>query len=112
MTTLDELKAAWEAHDRKLDQSVRLNRETLRREKLNDLRYPLRRLKIGLSVEIAVAVATLIVIGAFLARHLTEARFAWAAGLLDAWLILCVATSIRQLAQANRIEYDKPVTTI
>jgi hypothetical protein len=112
MTTLDELKLAWEAHDRKLDASLRLSHELLRAAKLNRVRSPLRRLVFELSLEIAASVVGLFLLGNFLAQHITEGRFVWPAAMLDVWLILCIAASIRQLVQANRIDYDEPVTTI
>ncbi len=112
MTTLDEMKSAWEAQDRKLDASLRLNQELLRAATLNRVRSPLRRLVFELSLEIAASAAGLVLLGTFLAQHIAEARFVWPAAMLDVWLILCLAASARQLVQANRIDYDEPVTTI
>jgi hypothetical protein len=112
MTTIDELKLAWEAQDRKLDASLRLSHELLRAEKLNRVRSPLRRLVLELGLRIAASAVGLVVVGNFLAQHITEARFVWPAAMIDAWLILCVAASIQQLVQANRIDYDEPVTSI
>ncbi len=112
MTTLDELKRLWEAQDRKLDTCLRLNHELLRAEKLKRVRSPLRRLVLGLSLEIAASAVGLVLLGNFLAEHITEAGFVWPAAVLDVWLILVIAASIRQLVLANRIDYDEPVTTI
>ena len=112
MTTLDELKRLWEAQDRKLDTCLQLNHELLRAEKLKRVRSPLRRLVLGLSLEIAASAVGLVLLGNFLAEHITEAGFVWPAAVLDVWLIFVIAASIRQLVQANRINYDEPVTTI
>jgi hypothetical protein len=112
MTTLDELRAAWQEHDRKIEGSLRLNRELLRTAKLESVRTPLRRLSTRISAEIGVALILIICLGGFLGAHLAEPRFLWPAAILDAWLISCLATSIRQLVAVRGIDYAQPVTTI
>lgn len=112
MTTLDELKSMWEANDRKLDESVRLNRVLLRGERLRGVRAPLRQLIFELSMEIAASAVAMALLGNFFAQPIAEARFVWPAALLDLWLLFCIVASARQLVRAKRIAYDGPVATI
>ena len=112
MTTLDDMKLAWQAMDQKLDASLRLNFALLRSEQLNRVRSPLRMLTLELAVEIVASAAGLVWLGSFLADHISQFRVIWPAGLLDAWLVLCLGTSIRQLILANSINYHAPVTAI
>ena len=112
MTTLDEMKSAWQAIDQKLDTSVRLNLALLRAEKLKRVRSPLVRLAVGLAVEIVVFAAGLVVLGNFLVDHIPQARFAWPAALLDLWFMLGLGAAIRQLTLLKSIDYDAPVAAI
>ena len=112
MTTLDELRTAWEEHDRKLDESLRLNREVIKVQSLNRLRSPLRRFTGLLWFELVASTASLFLIGNFLAVHITQTRFVWPTGLLDAWLIFGAASSVRQLVEVSRINFDGPVIAI
>jgi hypothetical protein len=112
MTTLDAMKAAWEAQDRKIDEALRINRQLLTAAKLDRVRTPLRRLMIGLGIEIGGLVASLLVVGNFIAGYITEVRFVWPAAVIDLWLIFTLALTVRQFVAVKRIAFDQPVATL
>lgn len=112
MTTIDELRTAWQEHDRKIEESLRLNRELLRTAKLENIRTPLRALSMRIALEIAVGVILTILLGGFLGSHLAEPRYFGPAAILDVWVISSLATSVRQLVSVHGIDYGQPVTAI
>jgi len=109
---LDTLKAAWTEHNRKLDVSIRLNRQLLLAANMNRVRSPLRRFAFLVGVGALVGLICPVILGQFIYRHWTEPRFALPAVLLDIWSIATMAASIRQMAMALRIDYDQPITVI
>jgi hypothetical protein len=50
MMDLDEMKQMWTEHDRKLDESIRLNKRLMTAANLNGTKSALRRLTLFLSV--------------------------------------------------------------
>jgi hypothetical protein len=109
---LDILKEKWAEQDRKLDSCIRLNRQLLMAANRNRLRSPLRRFSLFTGMGVLAGLITLVMLGRFLHAHWAEPRFALPAVGLDVWVIAYVATSIRQLAMALQIDYDKPIAAI
>ncbi len=109
---LDVLKQKWIEQDRKLDVTIRLNRQLLIAVKMNRVRWPLRRFAffVGLGVLFGLIVPGLL--GQFIYQHWAEPRFALPAVVLDAWAIANLVASGRQMAMAIRIDYDKPIAVI
>jgi hypothetical protein len=112
MTSLDAMKSAWDAQDRKIDEVLRINRQLLAVAKLDRLRTPLRRFMTGLGIEIALLALALLVVGNFIAGSVAELRFVWPAAALDLWLILALAFTVRQFVAARRIAFEKPVAVL
>jgi hypothetical protein len=109
---LDALKQTWAAYDRKLDTSIRLNRRLLRAVNINRVRWPLRRFTLGVGLGALIGLIGPAILGQFIYLHRAEPRFALPAAALDIWVIAMVVASIRQMAMALRIDYDKAIAAI
>jgi hypothetical protein len=109
---LDEFRAKWAEHDRKLETSIRLNRRLLREIYTRRARFALRRLAVlqGLGSVFLLAVA--VSLGAFIAKNFRMPRSVLPAVLLDVLAIATLAAQIVQIALALQIDYDQPVAAI
>jgi hypothetical protein len=109
---LDELKEKWINYDRKLDESLRLNRQLLKTMKLSRVRFALQRLALILAMESILWLAGIVAIGPFIYRHVTLIWFALPAAILDLYAIANFAALIAQIASALQIDYDRPIAVI
>ena len=109
---LDALKEKWAEYDRKLDVSIRLNRQLLMAANMNRLRSPLRRFAFSVGLGGLIGLIGPVILGRFIYQHWAEPRFALPAVVLHLWVIASVAASIRQMAMALRIDYDQPIAVI
>ena len=109
---LDELKAKWAEHDRKLDTLVRLNRQMLSASQLGRVRSSLQRLLFGLALEAILTFALICVLNAFLYRNIGQVRFVLPAGALDAAAILLLHILVRQIILASQMDYSKPIAVL
>jgi hypothetical protein len=112
MMDMDVVQAKWAEHDRKLEVSIRLNRQLLMATNMNRVRTPLRRFAFFVGLEAAVGLVLPVILGQFIYAHWTEPRFVLPAVALDVWAIANVAALFREMAMALRINYDKPIATI
>jgi hypothetical protein len=112
MVDLDELKQMWTEHDRKLDESIRLNRQLLRATNMKGTRSALQRLAIFLGLEAVAWFAIVMALGNFIHAHIGTLRFVWPAVAADLFAIGMFAATIRQIVAAGQIDYGKPVVTI
>jgi hypothetical protein len=106
---LDALQETWKALDRKLDVCIRLDRRLLQESVERRMRHFARRevaLRVpGLALDL-VAGAWL---GAFVADHAGEPRFALPALLLLAFVAVTGAATVRHLVLVGRIDLAGPV---
>lgn len=109
---LDEMKQSWQAYDRKLEASLQLNARLLRTTLLGRAETAVGRLTRLLWVELVAALAGLIWLGAFVARHVTDARFAVPGAALGLCALALVITAGRQLAVLGQLDYGQPVLDI
>ena len=109
---LDALKEKWAEHDRKLDVSIRLNRQLLMAANMNRVRSPLRRLAFFMGLGALIGLIGPVILGQFIYQHWAEPRFVLPAVVLHVWVIASLAASIRQIAMALQIDYDKPIALI
>jgi hypothetical protein len=109
---LDALKEKWAEHDRKLDVSIRLNRQLLMAANMNRVRSPLRRLAFFVGLGALIGLIGPVILGQFIYQHWAEPRFVLPAVVLHVWVIANLAASIRQIAMALQIDYDKPIAVI
>lgn len=109
---LDILKEKWAEQDRKLDSSIRLNKQLLMAVNMSHLQSPLRRFSLFTGLGVLLGLIALVILGGFIHAHWAEPRFALPAVGLHVWVIAYVAASIRQIAMALRIDYNQPIVTI
>jgi hypothetical protein len=109
---LDELRAKWAEHDRKLETSIRLNRQLLRDNYTGRARFALRRLAALLGLGSISLLAVIVSLGAFIRNNFGMPRFVLPAVLLDILAIAALGTLNFQIGLALQIDYDQPVSTI
>ncbi len=112
MLDLDEMKKQWDEHDRKLDESIRLNRQLLSTARLNGARSAMQRMAAFLGLEAAVQLAVVVALGSFIYEHIAMVRFAIPAAALDVFAIVILIAMVRQIALGLQIEYDKPIAVM
>jgi hypothetical protein len=112
MLDLDEMKQRWVEYDRKLDESIRLNRRVLSVTNLNGARSALQRMAVFLSVEAVVWFAIVMAIGNFIYQHIGSLRFALPAAALDLFAIGMFGATMRQIVAAQQIDYSRPITAM
>jgi hypothetical protein len=112
MLDLDEMKQQWAQHDKKLDESIRLNRQVLSALSLKGARSALQRMTLGLALETAAWSAIVIALGGFIYDHSGALRFALPGTALDLFAIGMLGGTIRQIVAAQSIEYGQPVAAI
>ena len=112
MLDLDEMKKQWAEHDRKLDESIRLNRQLLSTTNLKGARSAMQRMAAFLGLEAAVQLAVVVALGSFIYEHIAMVRFALPAAALDVFAIAILIAMIRQIAVGLQIDYDKPIAVI
>jgi hypothetical protein len=112
MLDLDEMKKQWAEHDRKLDESIHLNRQLLSTTNLNGARSAMQRMAAFLGLEAAVQLAVVVALGSFIYEHIRMVRFALPAAALDVFAIAILIAMIRQIAGGLQIDYNKPIAVI
>jgi hypothetical protein len=112
MFDLDEMKEVWTAHDEKLDQSIRLNRELLKIATLSKARSATQRMGWALGLEAVVWLVIIVSLGSFIARHVAVVTLLLCAAALDVYAIGMLAATIRQIVALRQIDYSRPVTAI
>lgn len=109
---LEDMKAMWEAQDRKLDAILRLNSKLLQKTNLDKADTALKRLFRGLLFEVVLNFGAVVLLGWFISNHLTEIRFLVPAVVLDVCVIALNIALIRQLVAIRDIDYDAPILVI
>jgi hypothetical protein len=112
MIDLDEIKQMWTEHDRKLDESIRLNKQLLTAANLNRARSALQRLAFFLGLGATIWLAIAVALGNFIREHVTVVRLALPAVASDMFAIGMLAATVAQIARIQQIDYSKPVATI
>jgi hypothetical protein len=112
MLDLDEMRQTWAEQDRKLEESIRLNKQLLTAAHLNGARSALQRLTFSLSLGAVVWLAIVAAVGNFTYDHVTMVRLALPAVALDLFAIGMLSATVAQIAGVRRIDYGKPIATI
>src|ERR1035438_1376041 len=112
MLDLDEMKKQWAEHDRKLDESIRLNRQLLSTTNLKGARSAMQRMAAFLGLEAAVQLAVVVALGSFMYEHIAMVRFALPAAALDVFAIAILIAMIRQIAGGLQIDYYKTIPSV
>jgi hypothetical protein len=109
---LDELKQKWAEHDRKLDQSIHLNRQVLREVYTRRARFALWRLAAVLVLGSIFMLMVIVWLGYFISQAWSSPRFVWPAVALDLMAISLLALLIGQVGLSLKMDYDQPVAVI
>jgi hypothetical protein len=109
---LQDMKDRWVEYDRKLEASLRVNTQVLREINLGRVDSALKRLSRLLVFELVANLAIVVVLGMFIASHVSELRFLAPAVLLDVCAISFVIRSVRQLVVLHSLDYSAPVVAI
>jgi hypothetical protein len=112
MTTFEEMEAAWKAQSAKLNHVTLLLADQARRDTISRIKTPLRSLIVSLWFEIFLSATGMVIMGSFLAEHITQTRFVWPAALTDFWFAATLIAAIRQLLAARQINYDEPIAGV
>src|SRR5580658_5358187 len=109
---LDELKEKWAEHDRKLDLSIRLNRQLMRETYTKRAKWALWRLAAMLALGSIFMLVVIVFLGAFTAKNWAMPRFTIPAILLDIAAIATLAALNAQIGMALSIDYTQPIAAI
>lgn len=109
---LDVLKQKWADNDRRLDASLRLNRQMLRETYTTRARHALWRLAAMLAAGSFFWLAVIVSLGIFMSRYGSMPRFLWPAIALDAFAISALAGLNVQIGLALNVKYDQPIAEI
>jgi hypothetical protein len=109
---LDELRERWAEHDRKLDLSIRLNRQLMRETYTRRAKSALWRLSAMLAVGSIAMLPVIIFLGAFTAKNWPMLRFTIPAIVLDIAAIAALAALNAQIGMALSIDYTQPIAAI
>lgn len=103
---LEAMKEQWSAHDALLERSIRIQINTLRASG-----PALRRLQWLLWWEIFTSAILVVLLGSFLADHITEVKYALPGAALHVSAIALLGFGIHQLVML-RTDYDAPVVQL
>jgi hypothetical protein len=109
---LDELREKWAEHDRKLDLSIRLNRQLMRETYTRRAKWALWRLAALLALGSIGLLAVIVSLGAFTAKNWAMPRFTIPAIVLDIAAIAALAALNAQIGMALNIDYTQPIAAI
>ena len=109
---LDHLKATWAQYDQKLDAIIQLNHRLLTSMNLKPVRSALGWLRVSLIVEALFALASVVLLGAFIADNIGVVRFALPAAVLDVFALVFLNILIRQIVTIGQIDYAQPIASI
>jgi hypothetical protein len=112
MIDLDEMKQKWAEHDRKLDESIRLNRQLVRDNQLGGVWSNLQRMMEVSGIGAAIWLVIIAALGRYIFDHHSELRFAVPAAALDVYCISMLVATIRLIAGIQQVDYSRPVTAI
>jgi hypothetical protein len=112
MLDLDEMKQKWAEQDKKLDESLRLNRQVLSAVNLNGARSALQRMIAFLALEAAAWFAAIVTVGGFIYGQAGTPHFALAGIAVDLFAVGMLAATLGQIVMARRVEYSQPVAAI
>jgi hypothetical protein len=112
MLNLEEMKELWAAHDEKLDESIRLNRELLHSVTLKKSHSATQRMTLTLSIQAVIWFAVVASLGSFISHHIGVLWLSLSAIILDVYAVTMLAATIRQIVELRRIDYSRPVAEI
>ena len=109
---LDDLKEAWAAHGAKLERSLAIDERLLREMLLRKVRFALAPYVLWRALEIALGVATLLLVVPVLVAHVAEPRYVVLAGTLAVFTVWLTALCTYLLVASLQLDYGGPVTAL
>jgi hypothetical protein len=106
---LEELKDQWTSQNEKLEKSLRLNAALLRESASGKTRGALSGLARAIWIELVINFVALLLLGSFIADHVSEPRFLVPAVVLHLFAIGLIVAAVRQLAALAQIDFDAPI---
>lgn len=108
----DTLQRRWDRLNELLDTRLDQQSQALRALYLQTVQRAVRRRSWGLSAEVMFTIPVLLLLGSFLAAHITEPRFFVPALLLPLFAIVQLALHIHKLVVLRSLDYSEPVVSI
>jgi hypothetical protein len=105
----DTLQKNWAEQEQRLQRSLRLSAEALRRTSVLRTRTHLDRLRRWLVLALLQDVLFVLLFGAFVAAHVAEPRFLVPGLALQVLAIAALSSTVRQLVLAQGVDFDTPV---
>lgn len=108
----DTLQRRWDRLNETLDSRIGRQSQALRALYLQTVERAVRRSSWALSAEVVTTIPVLLLLGSFLAAHITEPRFFVPALLLQLFAIVQLALHIHKLVVLHSLDYSEPVVSI
>jgi hypothetical protein len=107
--TLEELRDEWAGQSRRLDERLRLASGVLREEWIERHRERMRKASQFGAFNMAAWIATMAMLGFFMAHHAGEPALFASALVIDAWVIATGVAGLRQRLAMERLDYALPL---
>jgi hypothetical protein len=111
-STIDDLKTAWQALDRKLERQHTLALHQFKETKLSKLRGGFRPLVVGQIIQAILGLMLALFAGSFWFDHIGTPHLMVYGLSLHAFGVMMMVFAIRDLALIHAIDYDAPVLAI
>jgi serine/threonine-protein kinase len=109
---LDELKATWQALDRKLQQSNAIQLQLFKDGRMKNMRAGLRPLFWGQIVQILFGIATILIGITFWSQHRDVTHLFWNGLILHVYGVITIIAAGMTLGKIRSIDYAAPVLSI
>ena len=110
--TLEQLRDEWSGQSRRLDERLRMTAGVLRDEWVERHRERVRKARQFGAFSMAVWIATLAMLGYFLAHHASQPALFATALLLDAWVLATGVVALRQRHAIENLDYGRPLVEL
>lgn len=110
--TLDELRNEWADRGRRLDERLRLSTNLLRDDWIERQRERVRKLGQFGKASMAVWIATMVLLGYFLATHAKQPDLFVSALVLDIWVIVTGIAGVRQQQALRNLDFALPIVEL
>jgi hypothetical protein len=111
-TTLEDLRDEWAGQSRRLDERLRVTSGILRDEWIERHRERVRKATQFGAFNMAVWIATLALLGYFLAHHAGEPMLFASALALYLWVIATGVAGLRQRHELEKLDYSQPLVRL
>jgi len=110
--TLETLQQQWQQLDRKIEQTLTLQRELATQAIIQPARRRINRLAVWPAIDVAFCAVVLLMLGSFTYDHRQDWRIVLPSLIVTFGAILLLADSIRQLMRIAELDWTGPVAAI